>query len=140
MQTGNKITFGIVAVLVLAAVLFFGNRTEITKTGSVAIGGEYQGTTTYNYLGAPNLQQIVTLKSGSGTLGSVIITGAAAGIITFYDASTTANGAAYGSTTLAVVPVSLTAGTYTFDRVFFTGLTAVFSSTTLIPTSTITFR
>ena len=105
--------------------------------GSVTGGNEYFSSTTRNYAGTamPNL---TVLKPGPGALGSVVITGAAAGQMTFYDASTSVNGVAYPTTTLATFPLSTAAGTYTFDVNFNRGLLVEIITAT--PTSTITFR
>lgn len=109
-------------------------------SGSTARGSEYQGTTTSpttSVFPAENL-----IQSGSGTLGSVVVTATAAGIITLYDA-TTSNISLRGNTAtssliLANFAASPTVGTYTFDRSFYNGLYV--SITGAAPTTTITFR
>jgi hypothetical protein len=79
------------------------------------------------------------LSVGFGSLGSVVITGAAAGTIDLYDATTTGAHSDYtGTTTLASFPASTAAGTYTFDVAYKRGLMLVLSGTT--GTSTITWK
>ena len=105
--------------------------------GSVTVGNEYSATTTKKFQGK-NMPNLTVLKPASGALGSVVITGAAAGQIVLYDASTSINGAFYPTTTLANFPNSTAAGTYTFDVNFNRGLLVEILTNT--PTSTITFR
>lgn len=106
-------------------------------TGSVTQGNEYFASTTKNYMGTsmPNLS---VLKVGSGSLGSVVITGAAAGVINIYDATSTVTNTEWATTTLATFPASTAAGTYTFDATFKKGLLVEILTAT--PTSTITWR
>ena len=84
------------------------------------------------------------IKTGTGALGSVIITGANTGIINFYNATTSNVSARTGNTAtstilLASFPASAAAGTYTFDVVYTTGLLVELESG-LMATSTITYR
>ena len=123
------LTVSIVAIIVVGG--FFLLKRDVPVFGSVAISNEYQATTTY-----PGAWPVATtwvvnvpkvLKDSGGTLGSVIITGAAAaGNLTLYDATTTNTNFRYptATTTLATFPVNAAAGTYTFDLVFFQGLIA----------------
>lgn len=117
----------------------FGVRDSIKNQtfGGVAIGNEYQATTTYSKLGVPlftTAQQIIS--NTPGTLGSVIITGAVAGQMRFMNATSTTD---VSSTTVAVFPASTAVGTYVFDLVLTRGL-VVESGAGLTPTTTITFR
>ena len=108
--------------------------------GSVAQSHEYQSTTTSlgRFATGPTI-----LKTGSGVLGSVVVTGAAAGPIYFYDATTTnvllrTNQPATSSIIRATLPASIVAGTYTFDVNYVNGLIVEMQGT--IPTTTITYR
>jgi hypothetical protein len=139
----NKIIVSlfIFALVIVAGITLIGKKeTPTFIQGSAVIGNEYHSTTTYNARGAVNVSDLRVLQSGSGTLGSVVITGAVAGVMTFYDATSTRTNAEWASTTLAVFPASTAAGTYTFDTIFQKGLLVDFSSATAIPTSTITWR
>ncbi len=108
--------------------------------GSVNLANEYHATTTQQI--APITPAYFTLKSETGALGSVIITGAATGNFTLYDATTTdvtkRAGATSTLTVLAHFPTSAAAGTYTFDEVFFKGL--LYTSVGNMGSSTITYR
>ncbi len=129
---------GVCAALLMTALLIVWARPEPVE-GSVSLNSEYHATTTTtgSYLGE------VVLQTGVGTLGSVVITGAAAGIINIYDATTSditkrAASMSTSSILLATFPASAATGTYTFDRVFYNGLyTSILTAT---PTTTITFR
>ncbi len=83
------------------------------------------------------------MQSGPATLGSVVITGAAAGVINIYDATTSnvnlRTGNVPTSTILkATFPASAAAGTYTFDTTVTNGLYVSILGT--MPTTTITYR
>ena len=124
-----------IAVLVIVIGYLWGD--DETVYGSVAPTGEYHASTTRNYVGAamPNLS---VLQVGPGTLGSVVITGAGAGVINIYDATSTVANTEWATTTITTIPASAAAGTYTFDVSFQKGLLVEIIGTT--PTSTITFR
>ena len=107
------------------------------KLGSVAIANEYRATSTKDYKGTV-LTNLKVLKSESGTLGSVVITGAGAGTINLFDATSTKTNGEWATTSLASIPVSAAAGTYTFDVSFYKGLIVEIIGTA--PTSTITYR
>jgi len=114
--------------------------------GSVAASNEYNATTTAanNYDGA----QIVSpmkIKTGRGSLGSVIVlkAGTAGGRYNLYNATTSnyllRTGQVASSTILITsLPTDLAAGTYTFDVAFSNGL--LVDWTGAIGTSTITYR
>jgi hypothetical protein len=105
--------------------------------GSVAVGNEYHATTTYNGSGVPTFATSQLLISNtSGTLGSVVITGAVAGAMIIKDATSTTD---LSAKIVATFPASAAAGTYTFDTVLFRGL-LVTTSAGLVPTTTITYR
>lgn len=110
-----------------------------TSTGSVSVSSEYRHLLTGENSGIDNTQ---VLKTAQGTLGSVIITGAQAGHMTVYNATTsdvTLRALATSSLdVLAHIPSSAAAGTYTFDAEANRGLLLVVEGTQ--PTTTITYR
>lgn len=124
-------------VLLLLVVFGVGYSNKNVNLGSVTAGNEYNSTTTSpTFAVAPAFK---LLKTGSGTLGSLIVTlSASGGVINIYDATTTTNGAIYGTTTLAKVSTA-TAGTYVFDTVFNRGL-LVETVGSNIGSTTITWR
>jgi hypothetical protein len=128
-----------IAILIVLALIILGvfNRAPREALGSVNTFNEYHSSTTRNYIGTamPNLSVLV---NGPGALGSVVITGAGAGYINLFDATSTKTNTEWGTTTIASIPISAVAGTYTFDVSFQKGLLVEIIGTT--PTSTITFR
>lgn len=129
-------------VILLAAitvvVLGFMNSSNIALS-SIETGQEYNATTTF----AGHTKDFRLLKTGQGSLGSVIVTGTNTGITTFYNATTTNVNFRTGNTPtstilLADFPASNDEGTYTIDAVFTTGLLMVTSGAQA--TSTITWR
>lgn len=123
----------------LAIVAMLGGGYTATNLGSVQDGHAYSSVTTAT--GLTTNKDL--LKLGSGTLGSVVITGAAAGTFEFYDATTTnatlrTITATTSLTKLASFPTNAAAGTYVFDTAFSQGLIVAFTSTQ--GTTTITFR
>ena len=110
--------------------------------GSIIQSQEYNATTTSAI--NPFTPTQFTLKKGYGSLGSVVITGAGTGRFVLYDATTTnVTLRAKATTSLSVLadfPTAAAAGTYTFDRLFYEGLLVDMTATTLIPTTTITWR
>jgi len=106
--------------------------------GSVSVTSEYQATSTRNGFDGTALPTDRVLVTGPGTLGSVVILGAATGVINLYDATSSAQHTDYATTTIVAIPASLAAGTYTFDLVFKRGL--MYEVVGTAPTSTITFR
>ncbi len=135
-----------ILIVVLAVVSFLGigalSQKQDPAVASINAGQSYSGTTTYNGAGAPSVAKDIILKTGTGTFGSVVITGAVAGTITVYDGTSTnpALTTLAASSTIATFPASTAAGTYTFDKAFYNGLIVSFSSATALPTSTITWR
>ena len=132
-----------VAVLLVSAFLYF-SKTEQKPIGSIITGQEYQATTTAGnaVFGAQTTGAL--LKTGFGSLGSVVVTGANTGILNFYDATTTNVNLRMGSTPtstihIASIPESMVAGTYTFDAEFTTGLLMDLYSGSM-PTTTVTWR
>ena len=125
--------------LVLFATFLFVNRQAQIASGSTSIVDAYYATSTRNHAGTP-IQSYTVIKPGAGMLGSVVITGAAAGVINIYDASTTGPHSDYATTAIAVIPASLVAGTYTFDAVATRGIVFEMVSGGTMPTTTITWK
>lgn len=123
----------IIAFLLAIIALLGGGYT----LGSVERGHEYQATTTSagRFNSGPT-----TLCTTGGVLGSVVITGAAAGVINFFNATTSHTGgrAASSSILLASIPASAAAMTHTYDAVAPIGLLVDIAGT--MPTTTITYR
>jgi len=112
----------------------------LVTLGSVERGNGYQATTT-NSISGQALER--TLKAYPGEFAQLTITGAAAGSINFYDATTsdaTARDVSQATTSILIAsfPASTAAGTYTFDMTFFRGLLMIQEATA--PTSTVTWR
>lgn len=136
--------FGIALVICLIGFVF---RNPTTAIGSVNLGNDYVSTSTrtaitgiaYSTTTAITANTAVGFATAvTGTLGSVVITGANTGQINIYDATSTITNTQIGTTTLATIPASAAAGTYTFDTRFRYGLTIEIVG--LAPTSTITYR
>jgi hypothetical protein len=131
----------VIAVIVVAFVLF--SPSSPVSVGSIAPGDAYQATTTSTGRFASG---ITNLCSVGGAVGSVVVTGAAAGQINLYNATTSATSGTTGraasvstSSIWAInIPVSAAAGTYVFDEIFDTGIVLEVLGT--IPTTTITYR
>ena len=147
----TKIVIAIVLVL-LVGVLYAQYRQEDVSEdiflSSVRSTDEYQSTSTApNSTHGAQTATIFLLKTGQGSLGSVVILGAAQGVMSFYDATTSnvddrlVSG---GTSTILItsLPENAAVGTYVFDIEFTTGLLYVLeaASSTTTPTSTITFR
>lgn len=128
------IIVGIIVGLMAGIYLTYQNKAAL---GSVTTGNEYMGTTTRQFNGTA-LSNASVLRTGTGSLGSVVITGAATGVINLYDATSTVTNTQYGTTTLATFPASVATGTYTFDVTYSRGL--VYEVIGTAPTSTITFK
>lgn len=134
----NKSLSWIIGVALVVVIAIFLGRTTSNPVsqGSVSQGSEYNATSTYRANGVPQFPNTQVIKTFAGTLGSVVITGAVAGTIRLYDATSTTD---VSSTTLAIFPSSTAAGTYTFDVGFSRGL-IVGTTVGLAPTTTITWR
>lgn len=135
-----KVVLSVVVVVAtgIGSVIYTVSQNRIAPLGSVAQSGEYNYLSTYTKLGVPAITgQVTSIKSNSsGTLGSIVITGAVAGALKFMDATSSTD---VSSTTIVVIPASAAAGTYTLDTSFFRGL-IMEGTPGLIPTSTITHR
>lgn len=137
---------GLIGVIAVFVGLVIGVTSQNTPILSgVTAGNEYNATST-----APNTYAGATIsgdkliKTGSGGLGSVVVTGANTGIMYFYDATTTDVGKRTGSLAtstilIASLPASLVAGTYVFDASFSFGLLLELDSGTM-PTTTVLYR
>lgn len=134
----NKIEKTLLALaFIFTGFVFYQVHAGTTPFGSVVQNSSYHSTTTraFNGNAIANGQLI---QSGSGDLGSVVITGAGTGIITIYDATSTITNRQLGTTTLATFPASTAAGTYQFDSQYYYGLVVETSGS--VATSTITYR
>lgn len=133
------VVLGSVLLVTLILVNLWSDR-EQKAVGSVADGQTYSATTTKAFDGTA-LPTNTIIKSGTGTFGSVVITGANTGVMAFYDATTTDSTLRTNTatTTIAVFAASTAAGTYTFDVTVKYGLIYQLVSGTA-PTSTVTFR
>jgi hypothetical protein len=138
----NKILIGLgivaLSLITSIAVVEMNKPKTEQSLGSVNQANEYHATTT-SYLAVPT----GAVKEGYGALGSVVITGAGAGLIEIFDATTTNSGLRAASMTttsiqMVSIPESTAAGTYTFDMIFKNGL--IITTQTVRPTSTITWR
>ena len=103
----NKIAIFIsVLVLAVSGMIFIGSNKN--SVGSVVDAGTYSFvnlTSTNASSTAPTL-----VRSGVGTLGSVVVATTHATIVRVYDGTATSTG-----TLIASFPASATVGTYTFD-------------------------
>ena len=127
----------ILGAIVLTAFLIFQNAQPVKASVDFESAG-YKSTVT-----ATGKTNSGLLKLGSGTFGSVVITGAAAGTFILYDASTTNSSlrtitATSSLVQLASFPTNTATGTYTFDITFNQGLIVDFTSTQ--GTTTITWK
>lgn len=136
----------IFTAMAITALLFsiFYNSTQ-TAMGSTIQGSDYQATTTAQSTAyGTTITTSKLVKSGPGSLGTVVITGANTGVVNFYDATTTdvtkrTNNIATSSILIASLPASLVAGDYIFDIALSTGLYVDLVSGNM-PTSTISYR
>lgn len=113
----------------------------------VTVGNEYMATSTVPVAIAKGMDASSNpflIKTGQGSLGSVIVTGAGgAGTMNFYNA-TTINESLRKSTLatstifITSIPTDLVAGTYVYDVTFTDGLIMEWVGT--IGTTTITYR
>lgn len=131
MQLLRNILISVLAIVAIVS-LVQANEAKVPFLSGVTQGSEYKATTT------PSLSAYAVLKSGVGSLGSVVVLGANTGTCAFYDATSTVTNSEWATTTLATVPASLAAGGYVFDVVFQKGLLVDCKGTQ--PTTTITFR
>ena len=128
-----------IITFLLAIIAILGGGYTATQFGSIQDGNAYSSVTTAT--GLTTAKDLI--KLGSGTLGSVVITGAAAGTFEIYDATTTNASlrtitATSSLVKLASFPTSAAVGTYTFDTAFSNGLIVAFTGTQ--GTTTVTYR
>lgn len=113
--------------------------------GSSVQGNDYQATSTAaSTMFGATISGDRLIKTGYGSLGSVVITGANTGIVNLYNATTTnvdlrTGNKATSTILIASIPASLAAGTYVFDAEFTDGLYLDIYSGNM-PTSTVTWR
>lgn len=140
----NRITVPLVLLLGIM-LMALGIVLSLQKTqhaeASTPRFAEYVSTTTT--VSINNFQPENLIQSGAGTLGSIVITGAAAGTMNFYDATTSNINLRTGNTATSTIlkasfPASAAAGTYTLDTLVTNGLYVSIVGT--MPTSTITYR
>jgi len=127
------LTSSIVAIVAILFILFAPKT--INPIGSVSGGNDYAATTTDTNFNTA-LGNLV--KTGQGTLGSVVISISSNAPLYLYDATSTIH-TNYATTTLAAFPATV-AGTYTFDVAFTRGLLVVGASTVGVASTTITSR
>lgn len=144
-MTKTQSTMYIVVGAVLLALGYISFMHAFQAKASVAVTNEYMATSTAasSVYGATVTGDSL-IKTGTGSLGSVVITGANTGVINFYNATTSSvlkrtGQPATSTILLASFPASAAAGTYTFDIVYTTGLLVELESGTMA-TSTITYR
>ncbi len=134
---------GLIFIGLVVFTLFSQARSATASTFSEV--SDYSATTTAanTVYGAFTSSRLI--KTGFGSFGSVVITGANTATINIYNATTsdiTKRAASMASSTilLASIPGSAAAGTYTFDVGYTIGLYVDIASALNAPTSTITYR
>jgi len=145
-MTLQKTTYGFIALAIFVSVYLLGaSQQTFQASASTIMGNDYQATSTAasSMFGAQTAGDQV-IKTGSGTLSSVVILGANTGVMNFYDATTTnvlarTGNIATTSILIASFPASVAAGTYTLDVEFSTALLVELYSGSFA-TSTITYR
>lgn len=143
-KTVQYVVTGIVALAVLIASVAVVVWNTSPSLASVSMTDEYIATSTAANSVYGGFTSGRVLKTGTGTFGSVVITGANTGIVNFYNATTSnvnqRTGQKASSTILmASIPASAAAGTYTIDGLFTDGLLVVLEGGNM-PTTTITYR
>jgi len=140
-----KIVGAILAMIVTGFVFaFILNNPAQVALGSTIQGSDYQATTTASSNIYGSFTASRAIKSGPGSFGTVVITGANTGNINFYDATTTdvtlrTGNRSTSSILIASLPASLAANDYTFDVQLSQGLYLELVAGNM-PTTTITFR
>lgn len=140
----KRIIIGLAVAISIGLVFVFSRSDAPTPFSGVTAGNEYEATSTAasTVYGAGAIDAL--LKTGQGSLGSVIVTGAATGAVNFYDATTTnvlkrTPGKATSTILLFSLPPSLAVGTYVVDTTFTDGLLLDLDNGTM-PTTTVTWR
>lgn len=133
---------GLILLSIIVGGVYLGNQIDVpvnvNSLGSIG-PDPYMATTT----STGTFANQTLLKTGQGTLGSVIITGAAAGQILILNATTTninLREASKATSTIRLldIPASAAAGTYSADVAFTDGLVVSILGTQ--PTTTITWK
>ena len=132
---------GVIVVVVIGAVVLSSKTRTGVSLGSVNVANEYQSL----FMHPATSGTSGTLCSNSGALGSIVVTGANTAVLNFYSATTSNSGirtvtATSSLTRLASLPAATAAGTYTYDVRAPLGIIWESSATTLVPTTTITYR
>lgn len=106
----NNIHKIIIAVIICATIIICTYTIKNGTFGSVADNGTYS----YKNLTSANASStaVTTIRSGVGTLGSMVVNTTHATIIRVYDGTTATSSDA---TLIASLPASAVVGTYTFD-------------------------
>jgi hypothetical protein len=145
MQKVNNIIVQFLGLALIAVLAVWYLSTAMVVQGSVTYGSDYLATTTSTTLSG-SIISVQLLKTGQGSFGSFIQTGAGTGSgnIEVYNATTSnvslRTGQVASSTILlASIPVSAVANTYIYDIQFTTGLLLVWPTSGL-GTTTTTFR
>lgn len=118
--------YGFVVLAVLAVAYLM--SVQSIAEASVSVTDEYMATSTAtNAVYGATVTGSSVIRTGTGSLGSFVITGANTGIINFYDATTTdinkrTGNKATSTILIANFPASVAAGVYTFDAVYSTAL------------------
>ena len=141
----NTLTITLAIAIIAFAVIWVGIQTSMVQ-GSVSVTDEYQATSTAASDVYGGFTGDAVVKTGQGTFGSLVITGANTGVLNIYDATTTVVGAggraaskATSTILIASFPASTAAGVYTFDVAFKDGLLFDLISGSM-PTTTVTYR
>lgn len=141
-QTLLLVLVSLTLILGATNLIYLKNNNKPRAIGSSVDAQGYYSTSTdatWNTTTFPT--QFKLLKSTSGILGSVVITGATtATVLNFYDATTTSLHSNFATTTIGKINTSSPAGTYTFDVAFSQGLVVEFPSAIGAASSTITWK
>lgn len=132
---------GVALLLAGVVVLLQGAQPAL---GSTIQGNDYQSTSTAASAAYGAVTGDRLVKTGHGALGTVVVTGAAAGVVHVLDATTTDVTKRTGNTStssilIAELPLSLAAGDYVFDVEYTDGLYIDLLNGTM-PTTTVTYR
>ena len=132
----------IILLLIVVAGLSWFSRKGLPIVSGVNIGNDYIATTTRNFDGTA-MTNLTVVSSTNGSIGEVTITGAAAGTINLFDATTSditkrRSTMSTSSILITTIPNSAAAGTYQINSRFNNGLLVELLGT--VPTSTINYR
>jgi len=120
MKTLLSIIGGLVGGAIMVSIFFICQPVEQADIGSVARAGEYHYTQLTGAVATTSL-----IKTGVGTLGSVVITEDQAGAVIMFDSATTSSTGLASSTyatRIADFETAQAEGVYTFDVSFKKGL------------------